>query len=164
MRWAFPHWVRGSELAGDVQTLLTSLTVVAPDGRIGDVAFDAGLLKYAWGAPLLAALLLSTRPRGVWWKLPLGIALLIPFQAFGVCTEWLVQVAVRLGPQVSQQAGFGAFEANLIGAAYQLGFLILPSLMPVLIWLTLDRKLIAAVLLDGALSGYRPRQTPTLPS
>ncbi|MEO8247856.1 MAG: exosortase H-associated membrane protein [Burkholderiales bacterium] len=157
MGWAFPHWVRGAEAAGDVQTLITALTVAAPDGRIGEVTVEAGALKYAYGAPLLAALLFATWPRGLAWKLPLGLLLLFPFQAWGICAEWLVHVAVQLGPAVADQAGFGAFATNLIGAGYQLGFLILPSLTPVLIWLVLDRRLVATVLLEGALSGYEAR-------
>ena len=157
MRALFSDWVRGTERAGDVQTLVTTLSVAAADGRIGDLAVDAELFKYCCGAPLLAALLLASRPRGWAWKLPLGLLVLVPLQAFSICADWLLHVAVLSGPVPAHQAGFGAVAVNLIGAAYQLGFLILPTLAPVLVWLMLDRKMIATVLLDGALAGYRPR-------
>lgn len=159
MHTLFPDWVRGTERAGDVQTLVTALSVVAADGRIGELAVDAKLFKYCCGAPLLVALLLASRPRGWAWKLPLGLLVLVPFQAFSVCAEWLLHVAVLSGPVPARQAGFGAVAANLIGAAYQLGFLVLPTLAPVLVWLALDRKVVATVLLEGALAGYRPRQS-----
>ena len=154
---AFPEWVRGADLAGQMQTLQTSLTVVAPDGRIGEATVEAGLLKYCYGTALFVALLLASWPHGVGWKLPLGIAALVPFQAFSICADWLLHVATRLGPSTAVQTGFGPVTTNLIGAAYQLGFLMLPTLVPVLLWLALDRKLVATVLLEGALSGFRAR-------
>lgn len=158
MQTAFPGWAIGIERSGDGWTLLTSLQLVAPDGRIGEAAVDAGALKYAWGAPLLAALLFATRPRGLRWKLPLGLLALVPFQAFGIGAEWLMRVAIGLGPATALQTGFGSIATNLIAAAYQLGFLVLPGLVPVLIWIALDRRLVAAVMLEGSLAGYRMRR------
>lgn len=158
MRTLFSGWVGGVERSGDVLTLVTRLSVVAPDGRIGELTVDARLFKFCCGAPLLVALLLASRPRGWPAKLPLGLLALVPLQAFGVCTEWLLHVAVLSGPVPAREAGFGPVAANLIGAAYQSGFLILPTLAPVLVWLALDRKLVATVLLEGALSGYRARR------
>ena len=155
MQLAFPGWVRGTERAGDALTLLTRLAMVAPDGRVGEIALDVRMLKYCYGTPLLAALMIASWPRGWWWKLLLGLMALVPFQAWGLCAEWLLQVALFSGPAPTLQAGFGPVAANLIGAAYQLGFLMFPTLVPVLVWLAFDRKQIATALLDGALSRKR---------
>ena len=126
--------------------------MVAPDGRIGEIALDAHMLKYCYGMPLLTALMIASGPRGWWWKLLLGLVILVPIQAWGLSAEWLLQVALYSGPAPAAQAGFGSIAANLIGAGYQLGFLVLPPLAPVLIWLAFDRKQVATALLDGALS------------
>lgn len=155
MQLAFPAWVRGTERAGDALTLLTRLAMVAPDGRVGEIALDVRMLKYCYGMPLLAALVIASWPRGWWWKLLLGLAVLVPFQAWGICAEWLLQVALYSGPAPARQAGFGPVSANLIGAGYQLGFLMFPTLAPVLVWLAFDRKQLATALLDGALSRGR---------
>lgn len=152
MQIAFPGWALGTERTGDALTLLTRLAMVAPDGRVGEIALDVRMLKYCYGIPLLAALVIASWPRGGWWKLLLGLVLLVPFQAWGICAEWLLQVALYSGPAPARQAGFGPVAANLIGAAYQLGFLMFPTLAPVLVWLAFDRKQIAIVLLDGAVS------------
>ena len=155
MQLAFSGWVRGTERSADTLTLLTRLAMVAPDGRVGEIALDVRLLKYCYGTPLLAALMIASWPRGGWWKLLLGFVALVPFQAWGMAAEWLLQVALYSGPAPAAQAGFGPVAANVIGAAYQLGFLMFPTLAPVLIWLAFDRKQIATVLLDGALSARR---------
>ncbi|MCB1955779.1 MAG: hypothetical protein KDG55_08885 [Rhodocyclaceae bacterium] len=153
MRGFFSYWVTGSELDGTTQTLLTALEIRQPDGRVGDLAPTASILSYAYGTPFVAALLLAVDVKGWWWKLPLATLALIPFQAISVCFTWLMQVAVLAGPQTAHQTGFGAWQQNFFAAGYQLGFLLLPTLMPVLIWLALDRRVVAALLIESALEG-----------
>ncbi|MDD0839764.1 hypothetical protein PSQ40_14355 [Curvibacter sp. HBC61] len=152
MHTLFPFWVHGSELQGTQQVLLTGLGVPMPGGRVADVTPEANVLTYAYGAPLLAALFLAVRSQGSWWKIPLGWLMLLPFQAWGVCFTWLLQVGVHMAEATRSQTRFDAFDANLIGAGYQIGFLLLPTLAPILIWLALDRRLIQQVLIEGALS------------
>lgn len=149
----FPRWVTGVELAGNTQVLLTSLRVWSPDNRPGELAPEANGLVYAYGAPLLAALLLAARTRGWLWKLPLGLLALVPFQAWGICFAWLLQVAAVAGEQTRGQTRFGPIATNLVAIGYQLGFLILPTLAPVLLWLAFDRRVLAAALIEGALAG-----------
>ena len=152
MRAGFDYWVVGTELDGTIQTLVTAIGVRSPDGRIGDLLPTAHILSYAYGTPLAAALLLAGRVRGRWWRLPLAALALVPFQAASICLTWLMQVAVIAGNQTSSQTGFTAWQVNAIAAGYQLGYLVLPTLVPVLVWLGLDRSIVAKVALEGALS------------
>jgi hypothetical protein len=148
---AFP-WVAGAELEGSTQVLLTHLRVWAGGGRVGELTPQAHGLSYAYGAPLLAALLLASRTRGLWWKLPAGLLALVPFQAWGICFAWLLQVAATAGNETRDQTGFGPWATNLIAAGYQLGFLILPTLAPVLVWFAFERRVLAEALIEGALT------------
>ena len=150
---AFPRWVSGAQIDGGTQVLLTTLRVWSADTRLGELAPEANGLVYAYGAPLLAALLLASRPRGWWWKLPVGLVMLVPFQAWGICFTWLLQVAVLAGEQTRDQTRFGPWASNLIAAGYQFGFLILPTLVPVLLWLAFDRRVLAGAMIEGALAG-----------
>ncbi|HMA07560.1 MAG TPA: exosortase H-associated membrane protein [Ramlibacter sp.] len=152
MTTAFPSWVAGAELHGSTQVLLTHLRVWAGGGRVGELAPQTHGLSYAYGAPLLAALLLASRTRGLWWKLPAGLLALVPFQAWGICFAWLLQVAVTAGNETRDQTGFGPWAANLIAAGYQFGFLILPTLAPVLVWFAFERRVLAEALIEGALT------------
>lgn len=156
MAAAFPRWVTGAQLEGSTQVLLTTLRVWSADNRPGELAPEVNGLVYAYGAPLLAALLLAGRTRRWWWKLPAGLLVLVPFQAWGICFTWLLQVAVVAADQTRGQTRFGPWATNLIAAGYQFGFLILPTLVPVLLWLAFDRRVLAGALIEGALSARDP--------
>lgn len=153
MQAVFPRWAVGADLAGDAHVLLTTLKVWGPDNRWGELAPEVNGLVFAYGAPLLAALLLASRTRHLWWKLPAGLLALVPFQAFGIGFMWAMQVAVIAGDQTRGQTRIGTWESNLIAAGYQFGFLILPTLVPVLLWIAFDRRVLAGALIEGALSG-----------
>jgi hypothetical protein len=152
MTTAFPTWVAGAELGGSTQVLLTHLRVWGSGGRVGELTPEVNGLVYAYGAPLLAALLLASGTRRLWWKLPAGLLALVPFQAWGICFAWLMQVAAIAGNETRDQTGFGPWATNLIAAGYQFGFLILPTLMPVLVWFAFERRVLAEALIEGALT------------
>ena len=153
LQFQFPSWVLGIEREGLHHVLLTNLKVVTPNRQVGELTPEIRALSYCYGSALLPALLLGGQARKLWWKLPAGLALLIPFQAWSIAFAWLLQVAVQAGPQVASEAGFSAMGMNLVAAGYQFGYLIFPALAPVLVWLALDRRLMATVLLEGSLSG-----------
>jgi len=83
---------------------------------------------------------------------------LLPFQAWGVCFGWLKQVAVQFGPQTRATTYFGAWATNLIGLGYQIGFLLLPTLVPMLMWLYLERRFVITVAVVGSMAGSVDRQ------
>ena len=60
--------------------------------------------------------------------------------------------AVASGEQTRGPTRFGPWETNLIALGYQCGFLILPTLVPVLLWLAFDRRVIAGAMIEGALA------------
>ena len=153
MTAAFPRWVTGAQIDGGMQVLITKLRILGAGNRVGELAPEVNGLSYAYGAPLLVALLLASRTRRWWWKLPAGLLALVPFQAWGIGFAWLLQVAVVAGEQTRMQTRFGAWETNLIAAGYQFGFLILPTLVPVLLWLAFDRRVLASAMIEGALAG-----------
>lgn len=149
MQLLFPRWAEAVELGAEGQTLVTRLRIFDADMRLGDLTAHANALVYCYGFTLLAALLLASRARGLWWKLPLGFVVLLPFQVWGICMAWLVQVAVVSGEQTVRQTGLGPWAANLIAAGYQLGYLILPTLAPVVVWLVLDRRALSESRIAG---------------
>jgi hypothetical protein len=88
-------------------------------------------LLYTFGLALFLALMLADRVR--WWKIPLGVVVLLPFQAWGIAFEVLAQ-CMQLGPDVSAQTGLSGWRQVAVGVGYQLGALIFPSLVPVVLW------------------------------
>ena len=158
MRYFFPGWVSGSELSGISQTLLTRLTVPSVSGQIAELTFEVSVLTYCYGLPLLLALFLAVRAKGLWWKFPVCAVGLLPFQAWGVCFAWLLQVAVQSGPNTRSITYFTDWDVNLIGLGNQIGFLLLPTLVPMLMWLYLERSFVVTVAVEGSMEGSVPKR------
>lgn len=150
----FPSWVLDVRQDGLVFYLDTIIPFTGPGaGSNATVSVPARPLSYAYGFPLLLAMLAAARTSGLWWKIPLALLVLIPFQAWGVCFAWLVQVAVHIGEMTRATTGFTAAHTNVIAIGYQLGYLLLPTLAPMLLWLYLERRFVTTVAVEGALSG-----------
>ena len=126
---------------------VTTLQVHGQAGQTGVLLVEVNPLPYLAGTPLLVALMLASRAR--WWKVMAGIALLLPFQAWGIAFDFLVQVGVKSGWEVSVQAGLGGWRAEVIALAYQLGSLIFPALAPVALWIAFNRRLFSELVLRG---------------
>lgn len=108
-------------------------------GRAGVLSVDVNPLIYTYGLALFLALMLASRASVL--RLIAGAAILLPFQGWGIAFDFLAQVGVKLGPGIAMQAGLlGARE--MIALAYQLGNLIFPSLVPVVVWVALERPFV----------------------
>lgn len=152
MTMGFPFWVRGASRDGGTLILDTWLGVTAANGQPGYLVAEADFLLYGYGTPLLAALLLASGARRALPKAALGALCLLPFQAFGVAMDWLRQSVLTAGPQVASQVAFDPIQRELVALGYQFGVLVLPALAPVLLWLALDRRFIATLLLEAELT------------
>jgi hypothetical protein len=144
MRLCFPGWVSGSRLNGIELTLL--MKAFSPSGPAGPTfpasQVDVSVLKYCYGLPLLVALFLGSRAKGLRWKLPACALGLVPFQAWGLCFAWMIPISTRNGDL-----------SNLTVLGYQMGFLLFPTLVPLAMWAYLERQFIAAVAAEGSLAG-----------
>jgi hypothetical protein len=90
-----------------------------------------------------------------WWKILIGAIALLPFQSWGIAFDLLVQVGIKLGPKVAIQAGLFGWHLEAIALSYQIGNLIFPSLIPVVLWVSFNRSLIEN-LLGSQLRHIRP--------
>lgn len=155
-----PDVVEGVNQSGATLSLLTHLQVAeSPRASAGSMALltpEAAFMSYGYGLPLLMALFLASRPPRFALKILIGALALLPFQGLSIVFDWLKQLAIVAGPAYSEQLGIGELGRNLIGLGYQFGTLILPTLVPVVIWLALDRKLISTMLLEAYLDTAQP--------
>lgn len=116
---------------------VTNLRVHPEPDRVGVLVVEVNPLLYTYGLPLFVALMLAARAKA--WMILAGAALLLPFQAWGVAFDLLVQLGVRSGAAVSAQAGLAGWRSELIGLGYQLGSLVFPALIPVALWVAFNR-------------------------
>jgi hypothetical protein len=133
-----PALIGPIERTGSDLVFVTGLELRAPGGAIGEVLVEVNPLIYTFGLAFFAALMLASRAKP--WKIALGAVALLPFQAAGVAFDILVQLAVKLGPDVAAQAAFAGWQREAIALGYQVGALIFPTLVPVILWALLDRS------------------------
>jgi hypothetical protein len=144
-RLALPDLVQAVEQHGDKITFVTSLhaanaTVATAAG--GLVSDDIDVRHFTFGLPLLAALILAARAPHRGRNLLIGYAVLLPFQTWGVIAEFLEDIAVGFGPGVASQTGFSVWQREAIAFAYQFGALILPTVVPAVVWVLMHRRLL----------------------
>jgi hypothetical protein len=141
--------VTALERSGFMLSFVTSLETRSLTGEVGLLVAEVNPLVYTYGLALFIALMLGTRARA--WKILLGAAILLPFEAWGVAFDFLAQVGVLSGPDVAARAGLWGWQREAIAIGYQAGSLIFPSLVPVLLWAAFNRAFI---------TGLRPRSVP----
>jgi hypothetical protein len=145
--------VSALERSGYMLSFVTELEIGSAGGRVGLLVAEVNPLIYTYGLALFLALMLATRARV--WKILLGAAIMLLFQAWSVAFDFLLQVAVLSGPEVASRAGLLGWQREAIAIGYQAGALLFPSLVPVLLWALFNRAFIA---------GLRPRAPAAQPA
>jgi len=137
-RFGFGDLVRAIDAGGSALTFITTLKP-GEGVAAGMVSVDVNMLVYAFGMPLFAALTLAAR-EGRWWRtLALGYAVIVPFVAWGVLADFLKEIAIVAQPAIASQTNFTQWQRELIAFAYQFGSLILPAVVPAVLWVLLHR-------------------------
>jgi hypothetical protein len=135
--------VSSIERTGATLTFVTGIEAGSSGGRIADLIVEVNPMIYSYGLALFLALMLASRARA--WKIAIGAVALLPFQAWGVAFDFLVQVAVLSGPEVAARAGLAGWQREAIAIGYQAGTLVFPSLVPALAWALFNRAFIAGL-------------------
>ena len=137
----FADIIRGVEQTGAIYTFVTTLKPGQATAASGAVAIDVNALLYSFGLPLYAALVLAAREPHWPRNLAIGYAVILPFVAWGVLADFLKTVAIAAGPLVASQTGFSAWQREVIAFAYQFGSLILPTVVPAIVWVITHRRM-----------------------
>jgi hypothetical protein len=137
-RVGFGDLVRAIEAGGSVLTFVTTLKPGEGVGA-GVVSVDVNMLVYAFGMPFFAALTLAAREAAWWRTLAVGYGVIVPFAAWGVLADFLKGIAIAAPPAIASQTGFLSWQRELIAFAYQFGSLILPAVVPAVLWVLLHR-------------------------
>lgn len=137
----YPDWIGSTTIEGATLNLHTRIA----DGAGAPLVFSADALLFCYGQPLLVALMLAAGTRRCWWKIPAGLLALVPLQTWGLCFFLLLTVTCA-GPAAFAHTGFSQLHLNVFALAYQVGYLLMPALGPVLVWLWLDRDFLTHIL------------------
>jgi hypothetical protein len=120
------------------------LNVLPPEGK-SKVFIEPTPLLYSYGLALFFGLVMATpmatKKRAL--QLFVGFWLLVPVQVFGVVFEALKNIGFNMGVQGQTMLAETGLPATLVALCYQLGYLLLPSLVPVVIWVAMNRPFFA---------------------
>ena len=148
-RAGFGDLVAKIESSGSALTFITTLKPGAGVAA-GVVSVDVNMLVYAFGMPFFAALTLAAREASWWRTLVLGYAVIVPFVAWGALADFLKGIAIASSAAIASQTGFSAWQRELIAFAYQFGSLILPAVVPAVLWVLLHRAFLERLRRRGA--------------
>ncbi|MFI4970600.1 MAG: exosortase H-associated membrane protein [Lysobacterales bacterium] len=135
--------------AGYLVQLGTTVTVAVPagpagPGGIGVLEPTINPMVYAYSLPLFAGLAmatpLTTRRRIA--QLAFAFVVIWLTQAFGIVAEGLKTLAFDAGDSGAAAIARAGLAPSAIALAYQFGYLILPAVTPVALWIGLNRAFI----------------------
>ena len=115
-----------------------------PDGTREALGFIVNPLVYGYGLPLLFGLVMAS---GVSLLRKLGIILagylaIMVVQVWGVVWQSFKMLAFNFGAEAHQIVNQAGIPDELIALCYQLGVLIFPPLIPVMLWVLSNWELI----------------------
>lgn len=115
-----------------------------PDGSEESLGFIVNPLIYGYGLPLLFGLVMAS---GVRLLRKLGVLLggyliIMLVQVWGVVWQSLKMMAFNFGPTAHQVVIDAGISDGVIALCYQLGVLIFPPLVPIILWVLANWVLI----------------------
>ena len=147
-------WVDGWHQDGVTAVLhtLVQVRMKGPQGdMLGELAPEVSYPTYGYGLVLLWAMLLASRTERWWLKGLIGSVLLVPVQAWGIGFQWLRDVVLLSGPYGAAYLKYSPLAQNAVAYGYQFGFLMLPPVTPIVLWLAFNKRFVAALWLEAAL-------------
>ncbi len=137
------------ERANYLVTLTTQVMVTVPasadgPGGVGVLEPTLNPMVYAYSLPLFAGLAMatpvSTRRRLV--QFAIAFVVIWISQAFGIVAESLKALAFDAGDSGAAAIARAGLAPDMIAVAYQFGYLVLPAVVPVALWIGLNRRFI----------------------
>ena len=101
-------------------------------------------MVYGYALPLFAGLVLAAPLSGRTrtWQLVAGLCVISFSQAWGVYWELLKYLGMEAGPSGASVVARHGISAEVIALCYQLGYLMLPAIVPAAMWIVFNRGLV----------------------
>jgi hypothetical protein len=128
--------------------VLVNAAAVGMPPKFGYLEPVVNPMIYGYTLPLFAGLVLAT-PLTRWQRtlqVVAGGAVILVAQTFGVVAESLKNVGLDAGPEGAEAVRRLGIPADAIVLCYQFGYLILPALVPAVLWILCNRTFIETVI------------------
>lgn len=129
----------------EVQTQVQMQRMV--EGRVALLNNDVNPMLYSWGMALLFGLTMATPMSGRRRLAQLGVGylLLSLVTVWGVYWQTWTDLAFRLGPEAAAAVAASGPPPTVIALCYQLGYLMLPAVVPVVSWILMNRPFLERI-------------------
>ncbi len=138
-----PHAIASVELQGSLLEVETRLlTEAGPGGQQGLLILDVRPLIYAWCLPLFFGLVMATPldARRRLLQLCIGMPVLWLIVTWGAIFDIFKLLAFDAGPLGAAAISSAGFSVDFVALGYQFGYLILPAVTPVALWVLMNRQ------------------------
>ncbi len=132
--------------------MFTVETLIFPKDQMGAVGSQLAVLdvsvnpmKYGYGLAVFSGLVISLPNTSVKFKflqIVVGFILISLIQANGVFWETCKSLLMNAGPDGFDAINQTGISHNLVAGMYQLSYLILPAVLPIMVWVLLNRKFV----------------------
>lgn len=129
----------------EIQTLIRLERQV--EGRTALLNGEINPMIYAWGMALLFGLIMAT-PLSVRQRIKqmlIGYLVVSVVTAWGVLWETWTDLAFRYGPDAAQVVAVSGPPTTMIALFYQLGYLMLPAVVPLATWILMNRAFLEQI-------------------
>lgn len=111
------------------------------------VVVDVNPMIYGYSIPVLVGLVMATPlsngRRAL--QIVLGLLVLLAVQTFGTVFDALKSVGLQAGDEGARAIAEAAISPNLIAFCYQFGYLVLPAITPVILWVMFNQPFIQSL-------------------
>lgn len=156
--WVLQTWMpqvfTGVEQTRHILAFITSLPVdpallVGVDVSQGRpaVVVEANPMIYGYCLPVLVGLVMATPLRG-WqrlWQIGLGGLVLLGVQTFGTVFDVLKSTGLQAGADGAKAIADAGLSLEVIAFCYQFGYLVLPAITPVILWVMFNQAFIQSL-------------------
>lgn len=136
----FPRFIQSVSLKNNYLEVVTYFSVA--DNPAGQLAFEINPLKYTYGFPLFLALVFSVKGNysDKIWHVLIGYFVTLLAQIWGICFDITRHLLFEFNGVYAAYFELTSVGKMLISLGSQLGFLLLPSLVPIMLWSILENK------------------------
>lgn len=146
--WAAHHllqfWL--PEAVADLSLRQNELLLISRFGELGgkmvanpppgeNLGFLTNPLSYSYSLPLFAALALATPLPNRWRRLAIGLGVLVLIELASMLATQIKTLVFATGGVFVAQQQWGAHARDAVALAYQMGSLLLPMVMPLVVWM-----------------------------
>ena len=125
-----------------LEIVTTLRTEPDPQGRVGLIVLQATPMIYAWCLPLFAGLVIATPLSKARRAMQIAIAfpVLWAVVSWGTVFDVLYLLQFKAGPLGEAALTRNGWSTDAIAMGYQFGYLILPAVSPVALWILMNQR------------------------